>query len=189
MHALVEVGPVPRATVVLCRWGGFEVGEKRCQFGVRELAEIVRVGVIQMQAECEPSARSRQHHECGTTHLEPPGSPAASASARGGRSRGWRGRRARFEPSVRLRIDDGRNARTPGEDSAARQEDRRTATLQEALELRGVWRRIRRGVVEIACKLESDLLEDLPVASGDRVARALECIERRVQLSGQTSQA
>src|SRR5688572_29400483 len=43
--------------------------------------------------------------------------------------------------------------------------------------------------MEVARELEADLLEDLPVAPGDGVAGALECIERSVQLSCQTPEA
>ena len=62
----------------------------------------------------------------------------------------------------------------------------RTQAVEESADLRGVGRRVRRALVEVARELEPDLLEHPQVPSRDGGAGTLERVERRVQLGRQT---
>ena len=77
-----------------------------------------------------------------------------------------------------------RSGRTPGAGSAARRAGRRAAAGRGTPRTGGSAAR-RAGTFEVARELEPDLLEHLEVPARDALARALEGVERRVQLGGQ----
>jgi len=60
----------------------------------------------------------------------------------------------------------------------------RDEALEEGPQRRRVRARIRRHLVQEARELAADLREHLAVAARDSIARALEGVERRVQLRG-----